>query len=66
MQVDSDDPVGRGQRQLIAPATAKTGKTAIASAVLNQRDSWKRPEQAGALHLCRVGQKGLDHRLRST
>lgn len=55
-----DDPVGRGQRQLII-GDRKTGKTAIAlDTILNQRDNWKSGDpnkQVRCIYVA-IGQKG--------
>jgi F-type H+-transporting ATPase subunit alpha len=58
--IDSQTPIGRGQRQLII-GDRKTGKTAIAvDTILNQRQNWEsgdEKEQVRCVYVA-IGQKG--------
>ena len=58
--IDSQTPIGRGQRQLII-GDRKTGKTAVCvDTILNQRDAWETgdPQQQVRCVYVAVGQKG--------
>ncbi|MCH9666811.1 MAG: F0F1 ATP synthase subunit alpha [Actinomycetia bacterium] len=58
--IDSQTPIGRGQRQLII-GDRKTGKTAVCvDTILNQREAWKTgdPKQQVRCVYVAVGQKG--------
>ena len=62
--IDSQTPIGRGQRQLII-GDRKTGKTAVCvDTILNQRQNWesRRRKAAGALRVRRDRPEGHDHR----
>ncbi|MEZ0341730.1 F0F1 ATP synthase subunit alpha [Mycobacterium sp. pV006] len=58
--IDSQTPIGRGQRQLII-GDRKTGKTAVAvDTILNQRQAWETgdPKQQVRCVYVAIGQKG--------
>ncbi|MGE2732438.1 F0F1 ATP synthase subunit alpha [Mycolicibacterium vaccae] len=58
--IDSQTPIGRGQRQLII-GDRKTGKTAVAvDTILNQREAWETgdPKQQVRCVYVAIGQKG--------
>jgi len=58
--IDSQTPIGRGQRQLII-GDRKTGKTAVCvDTILNQRQNWESgdPEQQVRCVYVAIGQKG--------
>ena len=58
--IDSQTPIGRGQRQLII-GDRKTGKTAVCvDTILNQRQNWETddPEQQVRCVYVAIGQKG--------
>ena len=57
--IDSQTPIGRGQRQLII-GDRKTGKTAVCvDTILNQRQNWETGDPtAGALCICRDRPEG--------
>jgi F-type H+/Na+-transporting ATPase subunit alpha len=58
--VDSQTPIGRGQRQLII-GDRKTGKTAVCvDTILNQRENWETgdPDQQVRCVYVAIGQKG--------
>ena len=64
--IDSQTPIGRGQRQLII-GDRKTGKTAVCvDTILNQRENWETgdPESAGALRVRRDRPEGHHDRQR--
>ena len=65
--IDSQTPIGRGQRQLII-GDRKTGKTAVCvDTILNQRQNWETgdPEPAGPLRVRRDRPEGHHDRQRA-